>query len=55
MDSMHWLWALGGATAAWLVVGAMGRRQSRLTTALRQHVQETQDAQKASDKPATKD
>jgi len=55
MDSMHWLWALGGAAAAWLVVTAMGRRQSRLTSALREHVRQTQSAPPATDEPAAED
>ena len=47
MDSINWLWLGGGLFAVWLIIQTMSRRQSRLTGTLRDHVEQTQAAQKA--------
>lgn len=36
--SINWLWVVGSVVAVYLIVAAMGRRQSRLTDVLKEHV-----------------
>lgn len=47
LTNINWLWVAGAAVAAWIVVGAMNRRQAHLTGLLRDHVSRTQEAQRA--------
>ena len=47
LTNINWLWVAGAAVAAWIVVGAMNRRQAHLTGLLRDHVKRPQDAQRA--------
>ncbi len=54
--SINWLWLVGGAVAAWLILSAMGRRQTRLTQILRDHVKKHNDANMPPDPaPPTED
>jgi hypothetical protein len=55
-SSINWLWLVGGAVAVWLIVSAMGRRQTRLTQLLRDHVKKHNDANMPPDPaPPTED
>lgn len=54
LTTVNWLWVAGAAIAAWMIVGAMSRRQARLTELLREHVTRTQAAQEAAAEAAKK-
>lgn len=46
LSSINWLWVLGGVAAVWILISAMGRRQTRLTEVLREHVDQHNRAHK---------
>lgn len=51
---INWLWVAGAIAAVWIVISAMGRRQTRLTGALKDHVKQHNDAleaRRAKDEP----
>jgi len=44
-SAVNWLWVLGALVVVWILVGAMARRQTRLTGVLRAHVERQNEVQ----------